>query len=152
MGKSTDGKGHRQNAPGSPPEADHPGLAAAARAALKGPPVWLRREHATQLVEQFRQTAGHRGWTIVALAVLANHVHLVVGVEGDPDPDDFLRDFKCYGTRRLTRVFGEPASETWWTQGGSTRLLPDGEAVEAAVAYVEHQANPLAVWSVNTPD
>ena len=146
-----DGKGRRQNAPGSLPEADHPGLVAGARATLAEPAVWLTLAQAREVLKQFRETAGHRGWTLVAAAVMANHVHLVVGADGDPEPDLFLRDFKSYGSRRLSRAFGAAAGTTWWTQGGSNRILPDGAAVEAAVAYVERQANPLAVWSMNCP-
>ncbi len=147
----TDGKGHRQNAPGTLPESDHPGLAGAARARLAGSAVWLTPDQARVLIGQFRETAECRGWTVMAVAVMANHVHIVVGVGGDPEPDIFLRDFKSYGSRKLSRLFDEPAGGRWWTQGGSTRILPDGAAVEAAVAYVERQANPLAVWSANFP-
>jgi REP element-mobilizing transposase RayT len=45
------------------------------------------------LVDQFRETAGVRGWALLAAAVMANHVHLVVGVDGDPEPAEFLRVF-----------------------------------------------------------
>ena len=146
-----DGKGHRQNAPGSPAEVDHPGLAAAAKATSSGPAIRLTPELAPILFEQFHETARHRGWTLLAVAVMSNHVHLVVGVECDPEPDVLLRDFKSYGSRRLTRASGSPAGTTWWTQGGSNRILPDDAAVRAAVAYVERQPNPFLVWSVNTP-
>ena len=37
---------------------------------------------------------------------MADHVHLVVGVPGDPDPHAMLRDFKAYGSRALSAGFG----------------------------------------------
>ena len=48
---------------------------------------------------------------------MANHVHVVVGVPGDPEPERLLADFKAWGTRRLNRGWGR--REHWWTQGGS---------------------------------
>ncbi len=52
-----------------------------------------------------------------------------------------------YGSRRLNGLLGVPQGGTWWSHGGSTRRLPDDEAVRAATAYVERQAYPLVVWS-----
>ena len=51
-----------------------------AREKLAGPPVFLSAGQAAVLRTQFEETATYRGWTIVAGAVMANHVHLVVGV------------------------------------------------------------------------
>jgi len=77
---------------------------------------------------------------------MANHVHLVVGVPGDPEPDTLLGDFKSYGSRALNRNFGRPQSDTWWTESGSKRKLRDESAVLAAVEYIRHQQNPLLIW------
>jgi REP element-mobilizing transposase RayT len=137
----------RHNIPGTPCDADLPGLEASARKSLKCPPIHLTRQQAELLLAQFRETAAHRGWVLLAVAVMANHVHLVVGVPGDPDPETLLRDFKSYGSRALNRHGGTPASGTWWTTSGSKRKLPHGEAVRSAVDYVvRKQAFPLLVW------
>jgi REP element-mobilizing transposase RayT len=122
------------------------GLFRSAQSKLKGEPVWLCGDYAALLPAQFMETATFRGWSLLAAAIMANHVHLVVGVPGDPDPADLLRDFKAYGARALNRRFGKPASGTWWTQSGSRRKLPDHQAVCAAINYVQSQANPLEVW------
>src|SRR2546430_3302198 len=45
---------------------------------MKQSEVWLTAEQARAVVEQFRETATHRGWVLHAVAVMANHVHLVV--------------------------------------------------------------------------
>ena len=77
-----------------------------------------------------------------------NHFHLVVGVKGDPEPGKILGDFKSWGTRRLSREFGKPSSETWWTSCGSKRKLPDRAAVIGAARYaLFKQPNPLVTWS-----
>src|SRR4051794_8559842 len=84
------------NTPGTPVDADMPGLARSAREHLKGPPVYLTRDHAEVLLAQLQETARYRGWLLLAVAIMANHFHLVVGVAGDPEPDKLLGDFKSY--------------------------------------------------------
>ena len=79
---------------------------------------------------------------------MRNHVHLVVGVPGDPEPDTLLRDFKSYASRALNHRWPKPASGTWWTQSGSTRKLAD---MPAAVRYAQEQEHPLVVWAADDP-
>jgi REP element-mobilizing transposase RayT len=137
----------RHNIPGTPCDGDLPGLETSARKSLKSPPIYLTREQAGLLLAQFRETATYRGWRLLAVAIMANHVHIVVGVPGDPDPETLLRDFKSYGSRTLNRHCGTPASGTWWTTSGSKRKLPHDEAVRSANDYVvRRQSNPLLVW------
>jgi hypothetical protein len=74
-----------------------------------------------------------------------NHIHLVVEAPPEIGKQHLLRDFKSYASRRLNRVFGPRASETWWTDSGSCRPVRDAAA---AIYYVCHrQPNPLVVWS-----
>ena len=73
---------------------------------------------------------------------MADHVHLLVGVAGDPDPDTLLRDFKAYGSRTLNRRFGR---RRWWADSGSTRKKSTAEEVLVAAKYVRDQPFPLAV-------
>ncbi len=116
--------------PGTAWESPLPGLHAAARAALKGPLVYLLLQQANVLPEQFRETAAYRGWLLLGAAVMVNHIHLVVGVPGDPDPENLVRDFKAYGSRTLNRRWDRPANGSWWSGGGgSRRKLPDARAV-----------------------
>jgi hypothetical protein len=61
-------------------------------------------------------------------------------------PNDISRDFKSYASRGLNKRWAKPASDTWWTTGGSKRKLPDEQAVLAAIEYVKNQYNPLVVW------
>jgi REP element-mobilizing transposase RayT len=92
------------------------------------------------------ETTAHRGWRLCAAAVMATHVHLVIGVPGDPEPESLLRDYKRYGSRRLNANWPKPSGGTWWTESGSKRKLPDEDAVIAAVRYVRNQQFPLVVW------
>ena len=134
--------------PGEPWEDAIPGLHRSALELMKGPPIVLDRDKADIVLTQFQETATHRHWTLHAVAIMVNHVHLVVAVEDDPDPRKLLADFKAYGSRALNRRYGKPPSETWWTTNGSKRKLSDEGAVAAAIYYVLYkQPHPLLVWS-----
>jgi hypothetical protein len=102
------------NTPGAPCDADLPPLQAYAASIMTEGAVLLVPAQAEALAGQLRETASHRGWRLLVLAVMANHVHVVVGVPGDPDPDKLLADFKAYGTRRLNKGWGR--REHWWAQ------------------------------------
>jgi REP element-mobilizing transposase RayT len=134
------------NQPGTPFDTDIPGLARCARDNLESSPVRLDTDQAVCLRDQMIQTAAFRDWQLLAIAVMSNHVHLVVGVPGDPDPARVLGDFKAYGSRALTKRWGKPPGGRWWTHGGSTRKLPDASAMFAAIAYIRDQPYPLEIW------
>jgi len=140
------GARHEHDIPGTPYDEDYLGLYEHARHLLKGPPVRVDRDQALALVEQFRQTASYRGWLLLAVAVMANHVHLVVGVAGDPDPTKVLGDFKAYGSRALNRRWGKPPGGTWWTYAGSKRRLSTEQSLQDAIVYVRDQPYALLVW------
>ena len=132
--------------PGTPVDGPMPHLERAARAVMTAEPVMLSADQAAAAADQFRETARHRGWAILAGAVMCNHVHLVVGVPGDPDPEKLLGDFKAWGTRRLNAGWGRRPNGTWWADHGSKRKLPDERAIRAAVGYVCRQPFVLRVW------
>lgn len=93
----------------------------------------------------------NRGWQLLAAAVMANHVHLVAGVLGDPEPEHLQHSFKSYASRALKKRWQCPRNGTWWTSSGSRRKLPDERAVIGAVRYVLDQEYPLAVWAPGEP-
>ena len=138
------------NLPGTPYDADVAPLEKAMRAAMKGLPIRLTLEQAVAMLPQFQETAAYRNWLLLAVAIMANHAHLVVGVPGDPDPEKLLHDFKSYASRVLNRRWGKPSNGTHWTESGSKRKLPDEKAVYGGVEYVRNQEYPLVVW-VNEP-
>jgi REP element-mobilizing transposase RayT len=140
------------NIPGTPYDADMPALKRHAEQLLKGDPIRFTLPHAEALLGQFLETAGYRGWRVLAVGIMANHIHLVVGVPGDPDPTKVLGDFKSYGSRALNRRWGRPASGTWWADKGSKRKLPGEDAVLAAVKYVLDQEYPLVIWTASIPE
>lgn len=139
-----EGPQRRHNVVGTPYDRHKPSLVRAAQRQQKHESVFLTQPQATVMLGQFRETANHRLWRLHAVAVMGNHVHLVVEVVGDPAPDAILRDFKSYASRALNNRFGR--HERWWTESGSKRKLPDEPALIAGVRYMRDQQRPLVIW------
>lgn len=136
----------RHNAVGEPYDAARPGLRRLAERNLVGSPVVLMRVQAAVIRGQFGETAGHRGWRVLAGAIMACHVHLVVGVPDDPNPSALLRDFKSYASRALNELHTRPEGVAWWTEQGSKRKVDDWDNLETLLRYVREQPNALEVW------
>ena len=134
------------NRPGTDFDANIPKLESEARRRLRCSPIRLLVDQAGLLSTQLRDTAAIPQQEMCALAVMHNHIHVVLGVPGDPDPSWLLRDMKAYASRALNARFSRPASGTWWTQSGSKRKLPNESAIFAAVRYVRDQPGALVVW------
>jgi REP element-mobilizing transposase RayT len=132
------------NSPGSSCEADIPPLQDYAASIMTGEVVRLDVAQAQAVADQLRETATYRGWQVLALAVMANHVHVVVGVPGDPDPEKLLGDFKAWATRRLNAGWGH--RKHWWTQSGSRRKKQTSDEIRNAVLYVRDQPHALVIW------
>jgi REP element-mobilizing transposase RayT len=144
------GKRVVHNVPGTPVDEDNPRLRQYSRDIMTGEPVYLTSDQSSALFAQLQETARHRGWELLAVALLVNHVHLIVGVIGDPDPATLLRDFKSYGSRCLNGRWKTPVRRTWWAESGSRRILRTEENVRDAIDYVfQRQRNPLLVWKAN---
>ncbi|MBI2806884.1 MAG: transposase [Planctomycetes bacterium] len=73
-----------------------------------------------------------RGWTLHAINVRTNHVHVVV--TADRDPDDVMTQFKAWCSRKLKVTDSE--RERWWTKGGSTKWINDEAYLANAIRYV----------------
>ena len=144
--RNDNGLPYIHNLPGTPCDADVPRLEKAMRAAMCGPPIRLTHDQAKTVAAQFQETASYRDWLLLAVSVMANHVHIVVGVTGDPEPDKLLHDFKSYASRSLNRSCPRPVNGTWWTESGSKRKLRDEEAIRDAVNYIRDQDYPLVIW------
>ena len=98
------------NTPGEPCADPSPALAAYAAAIMTEDAVLLDLDQADAVANQLRETARYRRWQLLGLAVIPNHVHVMVGVPGDPDPERLLADFKAWCTRRLNNGWGIAAA------------------------------------------
>jgi len=142
----------KRNRPGTPYDCDLPIQERRARQSLVGDPVRLTQPQAEKLLPQLLETASCRRWHLLAVAIMANHCHVVVGVPGDPSSESILRDFKSYGSRCLTHHFRRPASGTWWTASGSKRKLNSNTSVLGAILYVIQQEYALVIWTAKIPE
>ncbi|MGH9840990.1 MAG: transposase [Blastocatellia bacterium] len=89
-----------------------------------------------------RGVCTHRGWTLRAINVRTNHVHVVVSAPCDPDK--VLNDFKAYATRGMRKAGVWQNPITPWAERGSRKYLWKLRSVERAVDYVlNHQGDDL---------
>jgi REP element-mobilizing transposase RayT len=114
-----------------------PHLEGHARRLMKESPALLDLRMRSAVDAAVRRRCGKLGWTVCALAVRSNHVHLVVTVP-DASPGKAMGILKVAATRALNALAGAAARKRWWTKDGSKRILDSEEAVEAAVRYVTH--------------
>jgi len=149
IGTVRDESGQRitKNEHGTPSILPNTALRQFSKQQMNGSSVVLNLSQAQRMLAQFFETTGHRGWLLVAVGVMHTHVHVVVGVPGDPAPSKILGDLKSYGSRSLNDGWSKPPSGTWWTESGSKRKFPDERSVEAAVDYIRRQPNPLVIWT-----
>ncbi len=107
---------------------------------LKHPPITLDDEQRAVVEAAINEVAGHRGWTIHALNVRTNHVHVVVSA--DVPPERVMADFKAYATRRMVERGVLAESTKPWSRHGSTRYLWNEQAATAAGQYVAEAQGP----------
>jgi len=152
VSRAPDDKGGHviHNVPGEPYDADEPRLRAEARRRTKGMAVQLTGDYARVCVDAFHEVCEKYGLTIHAGALMANHVHLVVS-SPESEGARLLNLFKGVSSRRLGQKFGRQPSGSWWTTGGSRRLLRDERAFDNAVNYVRNQEWILATCEFAPP-
>lgn len=112
----------------------HPGLQADQGGRMTQPGCVLDAAQRDSIDASMREVAVHRGWTILALNVRTNHVHVVVS--GDAAPERMMTDFKRWSTRRLRETGLAEADGNVWARHGSTRYLWEPKYVELACEYV----------------
>jgi REP element-mobilizing transposase RayT len=123
------------------------GLYRSALASMKGDVISITQEQAEVLLRQFLETSTIRQWPMLAVAIMCDHIHIVIQVPDNADPEKVLGDIKAYGSRVLNRHWGKPDSGIWWTSRGSKRPKKDDAAIRNAVVYVLTQENPHVIWA-----
>ena len=126
-------------------DADIPRLKNHVERHLKSKPILLNGEQAKVLFEQFQETVAHRHWTLYGVAIMPNHVHILLETSDDTEPEKAAGTLKSYGSRRLNAIFGRPESGTWWTDGSSTPRKT-ADAIPDLIRYIKNQRNALLVW------
>lgn len=139
------------NTPGTAPVEDDEARERAEFERLKHPPVSFDAPRRAVIEQTIREVCGHRGWTLHAVHVRTNHVHVVVAAQATPER--VMNDFKSYATRRMVEGGVFPADTRAWTRHGSTRYLWNAKAVQDACVYVkDRQGEALARGEKPLPD
>ena len=108
-----------------------------AQEALARSPFVLETASREVIDTAIRDVCVHRGWTLHALNVRTNHVHLVVSTGSTPE--QMMTSLKAWCTRRLRQAGLIPEGIKPWSRHGSTRYLWQIHEIEAA-------CQPLAIW------
>ncbi|MGE0128009.1 MAG: transposase [Blastocatellales bacterium] len=112
------------------------------RRRLKQAPVELDEARRIAVDKAVREVCVHRGWTLRAINVRTNHVHVVVSASCKPKK--VLNDFKAYATRGMRKAGVWKSAIGPWAEKGSRRYLWKPRQVERACDYVlNHQGDDL---------
>lgn len=113
------------------------------RSRMIGAPILLGEKHRPVVERAIREAGEYRDWTIHALNVRTNHVHVVVGADSAPEP--VMNTMKSWATRRLREAALVTSGGRTWTRHGSTRYLWRPTHIASACRYVlEQQGDDLS--------
>jgi len=112
----------------------HRGRRRSAEQRLRHPPVWLGTVQREAVRWAMEQVCVHRSWTIHALNVRSNHVH--VAVSAPFPPEDVMVAFKSWSTKRLTELNLKNKGSRVWSRHGSTRYVWKPPQLAEACRYV----------------
>jgi REP element-mobilizing transposase RayT len=125
-----------------------------AKQALDFPPVKLTGSQALIAAQGFAWAAEESGYAIHACAVLADHVHLVIGRHSQ-EIRKLIGHLKARATRLLRLRGGWPADRPVWGDHGWNVFLNTADEVEHAIAYAnenpEKEGLLRQAWSFVTP-
>ena len=93
--------GRSDNQYGESYAATDPALQARSQGFLKSPPIRLTAEQSESVLSQFHETCHHRHWSLHAVAIMANHWHVVLSADEAVLSEKILAGLKSYGSRRL---------------------------------------------------
>ncbi|SRR5216683_7788247 len=135
----------QHNTPGTPVLSPDAAQERRCRAAMRQEPYVLDAARRRVVLQTIREVAAHRKWTLWAVHVRSNHVHVVI--TADCKPEKVMSDLKAWASRRLREQFGEEAVRDRWTEHGSTRWLNSNDSFQAAVRYtLDEQGEPMECY------
>jgi len=111
---------------------------ARAQRILRGQPVRLTPQQRRIAYNAIVGTCQAKGWTVFALNVCSNHVHVVLEAP-DETPEHVLSGLKAWASRTLNQALSQVRPSRWWTRHGSTRYIKTVASLNKAIEYVNHQ-------------
>jgi REP element-mobilizing transposase RayT len=128
----------KHNVYGAPMLDPHVGRRRSARQRLRHSPVTLATVQREAVSQAIREVCDRREWTLHAVNVRSNHVHVVVSAP--QRPEDVMLAFKAWSTRQLRRLGLRDEQTRVWSRHGSTRYIwKPGQLAEACRYVVESQ-------------
>ena len=122
------------NLVGHPRMAPNRALEEQERADLRHEPLLLTQAMRSCVDGTVRAHCEFRRWTLLALNVRTNHVHVVV--RAPETPETVMGQFKAWSSRRLREAGLIVPELKLWTRHGSTIWLNQQEEVDARIDYV----------------
>ena len=104
-------------------------------------------DHALLAADQFLYTGREQAVAIVTYCVMPDHVHLLVGGQGD---DSDLREFVRLSKQRSGYRFKQQAHTRLWQPGYYEHVLRHEERTEEVVSYIIN--NPVRKRIVDRPE
>jgi REP element-mobilizing transposase RayT len=115
-------------------QAPDPARQGAAYQQLVEAPVILDPEQRALVEATVRAHCDFRHWSLHAVNVRSNHVHVVVTAPAT-EPKKVMDQFKAWCSRRLNERAGK-VQDRWWTRHGSTKWINDEDYFHNAIRYV----------------
>jgi REP element-mobilizing transposase RayT len=110
------------------------GLEVTDKKLLRSSPVTLDARQRPVVEKAIREVCTYRGYSLRAINVRTNHVHVVVSAACVPER--VMDSFKSYATRAMRESKLLTRTSTPWARHGSTRYLWTQHHVERAIDYV----------------
>ena len=107
------------------------------RSLMKSEPVSLDAKRRAAVHDAIVEVCRHRGWTLHAINVRTNHVHVVVSTT-HRNHSIVINAFKAYATRKMREQGCWPSDHSPWVDKGSQRVLWNAKSLEGACEYVIH--------------
>jgi len=132
------------NTYGMPFVAPDPEQLAKARGAMTQPPYVMDAPRRAVVCDAVVELCRDKGWSLLAVHVRSNHVHVVISVARDPDR--VMSDLKARASRNLTRAGFETTDRIRWTRHGSTVHLFEPAAVADKIEYTLNRQGERMAW------
>lgn len=105
---------------------------------LLHPPARLNAAGRKSVEKAIRDLCEKRGWTLLAINIRTNHVHVVICI-GSKRPKDVLIALKANSTRQLREDGQWPHEHSPWADKGSKRNLWNEKSIWEACNYVNNE-------------
>jgi len=109
-----------------------------ARRTMQSDAIILSNKQRHIVDSTIREHCKIRKWSLHALNVRSNHVHIVI--TADVLPEVVMNQLKAWCSRRLNQsdehTKNSIRKRKWWTEHGSTKWINDEYYLETAIRYV----------------